>query len=753
MPKKTTIPAKEVIDFLDTKLKRSDAGQIITFEQFLDQAAKEPFKVFRNVFQLFHDMIYNYTRFEDAYKDDPQNINYKTINCDNLLVHGADIPFFADLPLANRLVKLADSFKEGSKQNKLYIFSGPPGSGKSTFINNLLSKLQEYTMSNDGQYYEIFWRIDISRFGPSLSSEIKSALESYYTKFDTVPVQKKDFLEVSCPNHDFPFLIIPKDLRKSVLEKLISGQQKIKIVNKKEFSWLFKNNCCTICNSIYNALSSRMDSPSEVYDMIYAKRFVFDRSVANGISIFNPGDENPKQNISTNVEVQKGLGSLFRDSNLVKYIFSKYSHTNNGVYVIMDLKGNNKNRVLDLHGIISEGTHKIEDIEENINSLFIAVMNPEDEKIITSHESFKDRIEEIEVNYVLNYTEEVKIYFNSFGSQIKKKFLPGVLENFAKIIISTRLNPPSATLKDWIKDPKKYSKYCDENLFLLKLAIYNNKIPNWLSDEDYSRFDKAVRKKIIKESDTEGRKGFSGRESIKIFNTFYSDIKKKQGDQTILINMEDVRQFFLKKEEYRKKISVEFINSIVHLYNYNLMEQIKVCLFHQNEDRISKDIQNYLCATTYDIGERITCPYTNETFEITQNFFDMMEHNLTKKNSSKTEKEKLRKDIASRFTISLQELNVSESGLTTTAIYKELYNTYIKNLRENIFQPFIEYKSFENAIKEFGTEKFEVFDNKTKDEVKFLLKNLVDKFHYTQEGAQSVCLYALKNNIASEFMS
>ena len=98
-------------------------------------------------------------------------------------------------------------------------------------------------------------------------------------------------------------------------------------------------------------------------------------------------------------------------------------------------------------------------------------------------------------------------------------------------------------------------------------------------------------------------------------------------------------------------------------------------------------------------------------------------------------------------------MHVTESGIEETQVYKDIYNTYIRNLRENIFQPFTEYTSFESAIKEFGTPKFEVYDNKTKEQVNFLIANLTTKFTYTVEGAKQICLYILTNKIAEKFHS
>lgn len=747
---------KTVYSILDSRMQRKDETSLIPFDEFLCRAAAQPRVVFRNVFQLFSGMINYYITEIDEYEHDPENINYKTINCDNLLVANTDTPFFADLPLANRLIRLAESFKSGSQQNKIYIFIGPPGSGKSTFLNNLLWRLQEYTHLPEGSIYETVWQFDDDKLGPSLTEVMKSALDEYYKKHKNhvvhVPTRH---LKIPCPNHDNPILLIPVEHRREVLENLLSGEMRIKIFNKKAYEWVFKDEPCTICQSIAHTISEQVDSPSGLFNYIFARRYTYNRSVGNGISIYNPGDKEPEKFVYSNEAIQHELDIRFRDSNIVKYVFSRYAKTNNGVFAIMDVKGYNEKRFLDLHGIISEGVHKIEDIEENVNSLFIAVMNPEDKEKIKMHESFKDRIKEINVNYNLNYHEEVKIFYHTFGKQIQSRFLPTVLDNIAKIIISSRLNTNSEALKAWIKSPKIYTKYCDENLFLLKLSIYNNHIPQWLTQDDYNGFNRDLRRKLIDESESEGRTGFSGRESVTLFNEFYDTVRKKYSDidekrGRVLITMDDVRDFFKKNRTYSERVPKGFIDSIIRLYDYDIMQQIKESLFHENEERIDNDIQNYLFASNYDIGEKLICPYTNEQIEVTESFLNIVEQHLLKKETSSKDRKRFREGIASRFVIALQEMHSEENSLTESAVYKELHALYMKNLRENILQPFLQYTSFENAIKEFGSAKLEIYDQRTRDEVKFLIKNLVSKFGYTSDGARQICLYVLDNKIAEK---
>lgn len=757
MPSRSRKNIRDVITFLNKKIKRDERSNLISFNEFLSKAADEPLVYLRSIFQLFSDMIVFYTKQEDEYKDDPQNISYKTINSDNLLVTETDTPFFADLPLANRLMRLSESFHEGTQQNKIYVFIGPPGSGKSTFLTNLLKKLQEYTSRPEGIYHEVVWKLDDEKLGPPLSSQIHAALEDYYKiTSGNIINHKTDILEVPCPNHDHPILMIPKEHRHEVIEQMFTGEEKIKILHKKEYEWIFKNNPCTICSSLYETLQSRLKNPADIFSMIYVRRYVFDRRLARGISVYNPGDSEPEDKVFTNEVIQNELGLRFKNSNLVRYKFSKYSKTNNGVYVLMDVKGNNEKRFDDLHGIISEGTHKIEDIEENINSLFIAVMNPEDKRRIVSKESFKDRIQEISVNYILNYNEEVKIYYHSFGTQIKMKFLPGVLNNFAKIIISSRLNTVSEGLKAWIKRPEQYKKYCDDYLLLLKLSIYNNKIPKWLSDEDYHKFDKKIRRQLIDESENEGRIGFSGRESINIFNEFYNYVKKKISDsrdskQNMLITMQHIKTFFDKNPDYSKKIPNGFIESLIRLYDFGVLQQMKEALFQKNEERINKDIMNYLFCLNYDMGEKIVSPYTGDNIEVSDNYLQLIENNLYRKKMNETERKLHRNNLAAKFTTVLQEIQVNEEEIENTNLYKELYNSYLKNLRENIFEPLVKFTSFENAVREYGSKKFDVYDDRTKDQVKHLIKNLMSVFNYTLEGSKQISLYVLTEKIYEKF--
>jgi predicted Ser/Thr protein kinase len=750
---------------LDRSLGSRDQRLPVSFDAFLEKLIEKPEVVIRNIFQVFHDMVKTYVGPGfDEYPDDPESICYICYDCTRIFVEGADHPFFADRLFANRLIGLVDAMKRGAQQNKIYIFRGPHGCGKSTFLNNLLMKFEEYNNSDEGLRYETLWRLYPKMLGEHTENPTLSMFESFSPlqerlgreQYEMLRMQSMlnlndEFIEVPCPSHDNPFLMIPKSYRRTFLDELFENDEfKWKLFTEKEYEWVFRDNPCTICSSLFQALLDRLKSPRKVFEMIYARPYRFDRRQGEGISVYNPGDRPLRQNTLSNPFIQGRINVLLKDSNLVRYIFSQYAKTNNGIYALMDIKSHNTERLIELHNIISEGIHKVEDIEENVNSLLLAVMNPEDQKNIADFQSFSDRIEYINIPYVMDLNTEVEIYRNIFGKHINDSFLPRVLHNFARVIISTRLKKRSEALLEWIGDPEKYRLYCDENLQLLKMEIYTGYIPDWLTEEDRKRLTAKRRRKIIAESETEGEDGISGRDSIKIFNDFYSHFSK--GNK--MINMSQLCNFFTKsRKDLSELIPGGFLDSLLRMYDYTILQEVKESLYYYNEEQISRDIQNYLFAVNFEPGSVETCTYTGERLEITEEFFENIERRFLGPKAANTERRRFRAETQREYTSKTltQEMMVEGRSLTATRIYSSLHERYVYNLKEKVLDPFLENENFRRAIKDYGEEDYKTYDRKIRDDVSYLITNLIKNFDYTEQGAKEVCIYVIDSDLASKF--
>lgn len=756
-------PIQKALQDLADSQRGLDAGRTLNFEDFLAQLRWRPDRLIRNVHQVFHDMVRAYVgQGHDEYPDDPESINFIAYDFGPLLVQGTDQPFFADRIFANRLMNVIAGFRGGAQQNKIYLFEGPPGSGKSIFLNNLLKRFEEYANSPEGCRYETVWRLDRSLLADDTGAEpsdelvrllgdrrTSKLLQDLAARRQAKP--RPSYLEVPCPSHDNPLLLIPKDQRARCLDELFQNDQfKWNLSTGKEYDWVFRDEPCTICASLYKALLFKLADPAAVFRMIYARPYLVNRRLGEGVTVFNPGDRPNRQTVLTNPELQQRLSALLQDSNQIRYVFSRYARTNNGVFALMDLKGHNKDRLLELHNIISDGVHKVDEIEERVSSLFLGVMNPEDEQSIGGFQSLSDRIERININYVLDSATEVAIYENIFGRHIHESFLPRVLENFARVIISSRLNESSPALLDWIGDPRKYLLYCDENLHLLKMAIYTGVIPSWLDEEDRKAFTARRRRQIIAEAETEGDRGFSGRDAIDIFHDLYS-AHARDGQ---LITMDSLVNFFTKaRPELAKKLPKGFLEALRSMYNYQTLQEVKESLFYYNEQQIAHDVQNYLFALNFEIGTRVVCSYTQDKLVITEVFLAGIEDRLIGGDASDARRREFRAETQRTYTSRTltQEIMVGGKRIDETELYLALRDRYVFHLKAKVLEPFLRNANFRRALKDLGSEDFKTYDHKIQTDVRFLITNLCDRYGYNESSAREVCLYVIDHNLAEEF--
>ncbi len=557
-----------------------------------------------------------------------------------------------------------------------------------------------------------------------------------------------DFIEVPCPSHDNPIVLIPKDVRRRFFDDLFENDKfKWRLFTEKKYEWVFEESSCTICTSIFQNLLKKYNDPLKVMEFVWARPYSIDRRLGEGVSVFNPGDEPLRQNVIHNEVIQRNLDNLFSTSRPVSYIYSRYAKTNNGIYALMDIKSHNTERLMELHNIISDGVHKVEDIEERVNSLFFALMNPEDRKVLTDLQAFSDRIEYINIPYILDLKTEVEIYREIFGKHINESFLPRVLHNFARVIIATRLRTKSEAMLEWIGQPEKYELYCDSHLQLLKMEIFTGYIPPWLTEEDVAAFTAKRRLQIIAESEKDGWKGLSGRDAIKMFNEFYTTYARDDK----LIDMLMLGKFFRKYcKEDRDILPVGFLDSLQRMYNYTVLQEVKESLYYYNEEQISRDIQNYMFAVNFEPGRVETCQFTREKIEISEAFFQRIESRLL---VDQRDAQSFRNNVQKAYTTSAltQEMLRDNISITETSLYKHLYERYVHNLKEKVLEPFLKNENFRRAIKDYNEESFKTYDQKIQDDVHFLMENLHRKHGYSRQGAKEICIYVIDNNLAAAF--
>lgn len=736
---------------------------MLSFADFLQEVVKYPTRYLRNIYQLYPDMINAYVcDGVDEHGNDPESIHFLKYDCSKLFVDGSNRAFFADRLFANRLMRHVESFKVGAKQNKIYIFDGPHGSGKSTFLNKFLNKFEEYANSPEGSRYEIVWRLKLDRLvggahsfktlteklAGVLESEGKVTLANEMKCACNEDVDLSGYFDVPCPSHDNPLLMVPKEIRRQFLDDLFENDEfKWQMFTEKQYEWLFNEEPCTICVSLYQELLKKYHDPLKVMECVHARPYIFNRRIGEGVSVFNPGDKPLRNGVMSNEMIQRSLDAFFPGDKRVSYLYSRYAKTNNGVYALMDIKSHNTDRLMELHNIISDGVHKVEDMEEQVNSLLFALMNPEDKDLLKDLHAFADRVEFINIPYVLDLQTEVDIYRENFGKHIDEGFLPRVLHNFARVVIATRLSTKSDAMENWIGNSERYELYCDTNLQLLKMEIYTGNIPEWLSEEDVVSFTAKKRYKIIAESEKDGWKGYSGRDSIRLFNEFYSTYARSDK----MIDMSMLGKFFRKYcKENKDILPVGFLDSLLRMYNYTVLQEVKESLYDYNEEQISRDLVNYIFAVNFEPDTTEVCEFTGNRLEITEEYFERIEARLQIDKSSST---MFRNNVQKTYTTTAlpQEMLRDGMEITETGLYQHLHEKYIHTLKEKVLEPFLDNENFRRAIKDYNREDFKTYDKRIQSDVTFLIENLQKKYRYSRQGAKEICIYVVDNNLAKIF--
>ena len=91
--------------------------------------------------------------------------------------------------------------------------------------------------------------------------------------------------------------------------------------------------------------------------------------------------------------------------------------------------------------------------------------------------------------------------------------------------------------------------------------------------------------------------------------------------------MSELCIFFTKvRKDLSKSIPEKFLESMLDMYDYTILQEVKESLYYYNEQQISRDLQNYLFAINFETGTVETCNFTGDKLEITEEFFESFEN-------------------------------------------------------------------------------------------------------------------------------
>jgi len=186
------------------------------------------------------------------------------------------------------------------------------------------------------------------------------------------------------------------------------------------------------------------------------------------------------------------------------------------------------------------------------------------------------------------------------------------------------------------------------------------------------------------------------------------------------------------------------------MYDYIVLQEVKESLYYYNEDQIAIDIQNYIFAVNFDPGTTETCLFTGEKLNITEELFSRIELRLL---TDSKDAETFRQDVQKTYTTSTLTQEMMHEGIPIfeTTLFQNLFQKYVYNLKEKVLDPLVKNENFRMALRDFDTAEFKTYDQKIGNDVTFMIDNLQSKYGYTRQGAKSVCMYVIDNDIAKQF--
>ena len=563
-----------------------------SFEDYLKIVAENP-KVARTAFQRVYDMILSYGK--DEYIDSKKRLSTYHFFKDEKH-NGKDAIFGLDIPLM-RLVNVFKSAAQGyGTERRVILLHGPVGCSKSTIARLMKKGLEAYSKTPEGALYSYYWRI------PKEDGEGEEIM--------------------SCPMHEEPLNLLPRDWRDQALAELLAGHEDLDLQ--------LKGDLCPSCRYIYRDLQARYDGDwSKVINHITVKRLVLSEQDRVGIGTFQPKDEKNQDSTELTGDINyRKIAEYGSDSDPRAFNFDgEFNIANRGLIEFIEILKLDVAFLYDLLGATQE--HKIKPKkfpQTDIDEVIIGHTNEAEYKKLLNNEfmeALRDRTVKIDIPYITKLSEEMKIYEKDYSMEkIKGKHIaPHTMEIAAMWAVLTRM-----------EEPKK------ANLTLLqKLKLYDGKaLPGFTEDNI---------KELRKTAEREGMEGISPRYiQDKISNALVSD--KGEGCLNPFMIMNELEaglkhHSLISNEEERQKYS-DMIGVARQEYEDIVKNEVQRAI-SADQESISKLCGNYIDnIKAYTQKEKVKNPYTRQDEEPDERLMRSIEEKI---NIPESRKDDFRREI------------------------------------------------------------------------------------------------------------
>lgn len=774
---------KEINKGLGDKF-RAGVGWKGSLDEYVELVRQDVRSHIRTSVQYIADMIehFGYTEYINC----GQRIRHYNVFDDPFVV-GEGV--FGQDRMLMELVSQLKMTGRGSEE-RIIVLRGPVATAKSTIVRLLMRGAEEYSKLPEGGVYTFNWVFpkeggNETGFLPKENEKSQSYAHLKRSKADA---------NVPCQMNDHPLLLYPRQQRKELLEKIIAESgKKVRIPPK-----LIKSELCFNCQTIYNRLLSEYDGDlKRVLEHVQAERVGFSEVCKiGGSTVFSsPNTEGEAPVIAMEVDSYRNIVEKLKGISLHKFS-GKWVDANRGLIHFSDIFKKPAQYLQYLLNAVQEHTVDFNGVLGYIDVLMIITTNLEEYAILSDlrhgfNQGLLDRIRAVDVGYILQPSEEAKIYerrFNGLGyatireDEEDKHIMPHVNDMLGLWCVLTRLKKPNtktlqadsldsdlvitaSTLPSWIK-AKLYDGKIGSRFSFARKKNQDIELRHLLRMAD-ARLQRALRD----EYPDEGMSGVSPRtiqDTIANIISAKEDEEAKKGWKCACLSFSRLKQglerlvasgkiqCFETEEEKGKKGRAgsktdkddktgygdlaEHMKSIQIEYNHLVTRDLVMSFIGMPEKQRREIIDNYL-----EHAEAYIAGNTREGMpdeRVLRRIEELMGIDAGNKDEGRRRLVEQRNDIMRKV------LKVSECGETDFMVGREfVYDELFKPLTAGLFREKaaildMNNDKFLDAVRSYGTRYFESFNPEQQAIISSMIENLIRDCSYCGNCVKSIITYA-----------
>lgn len=741
------------MDSILTKIEQSvkadfeRTNRILSFTEYMSMVTREPKTHLRGSAQYLVDMMDHFGTTETK----NGGTHFKLFDMD--FADGSGEPgdsryrVIAQNDVQQSIYRSLKNFVKEGLNNKLILLHGPNGSAKSSLVNCISKGMERYSETPEGALYRFNWIFPVDKFlkgslGLSTYSGAKNQVDSF-AKLNDEDIAAR----VSCELKDHPLLVLPVSARRDIFGSLKTGSLP---------DYLTKGNLCHKCKMIFEALLTAYKGDlKRVLQHVQIERFYVSKRYRSAAVTIEPQmhvDASVRQ-----ITMDKSISML--PSSLQSMSLFELSGDlvdgNRGVVEYADLL---KRPVDTFKYLLIACESGSVNVGPNIAYLDTVLIGSTNElqldafKEFPDFTSFKARIELIRVPYLMEYSEEKKIYdINLAKFAGEKHVTPHSTLIVSLWAVLTRLKKPNA-----IHYPPNLANIVGALTPLEKTKLYDHgEIPPGVNAEEKKLLRTAI-KRLKDEYSTvpyyEGRMGASARE---IKGILYDAAQNPEfsclSPLAVIHELEEFIKRRISEYDFLKQDvkdgyhdSAEFINVVRKEYlavlDQEVRESMGVFETRQYEDFLKKYIVNLSSLLKKEkIKNSITGRMENPDTSLIEEF-----ESIVDAPSGGAERESFRNNVISQIGAYALD-HAKELSNNTPVDYRLVFPDFMRKLEDHYFnQQKSQMQMLGDAIQFFGTDR----EDRTTDHHKLATQTigtLVKKLGYCETCAKQAILFLLKS--------